>query len=132
MRIVRWLAGLFAALCGISAGAAGTEPHWLRIGTEHGVVWQAAVVPDERIDLSFVHSQERTVWTQHFRVGADGVLWQDGSTFESVRRRHAERPGAADAPRFERGDPPATGRGAPAQREGRAPDAALSRPRVRG
>jgi hypothetical protein len=72
-----------AALCSLSAGTDGSAPHWLRIATEDRVVWQAAIATGERIDFSFVHSQERTLWTQHYRVGDGGVLWQEGSTFGS-------------------------------------------------
>ncbi len=55
----------------------------LEVATARGLVWHTAVRPGERIDLSFLHSSERCLWTQHYRVTPSG-LWQQASTFPCV------------------------------------------------
>lgn len=77
------IACVLVAWCSLGARAAIPAAHHLEITVRNRIVWRAPVALDERFDLSFVHSQERTLWTQHYRAGADGQLWQEGSTFGS-------------------------------------------------
>jgi hypothetical protein len=82
MKLRGVLFGCVAALCGIAAGSS-PQIEQLQIASGGYVAWEGPIERGERIDVSFVHSQERTLWTQHYRVGNDFVLWQDGSTFGS-------------------------------------------------
>ena len=78
---------LFASLvvAGLTLGAASSEVRQrrLEVAGAGGVVWSQAVLPGDTFDVSFVHSQERTRWIQHYRVAGDGAIRQTGSTFGS-------------------------------------------------
>jgi hypothetical protein len=69
------------ACASISATHHAAAPRALEIGAGGRVVWRVPIAVDERFELSFVHSQERTLWTQHYFAGADARIWQDASTF---------------------------------------------------
>lgn len=83
MRLLRFLSCVAAALSTVGPVAVDPVGVQLQIAANQHVLWAAPVSRGELIDVSFVHSQERTLWTQHYRVGEDDVLWQDGSTFGS-------------------------------------------------
>jgi hypothetical protein len=83
MKLHGLLICVVAALCGIGAEAKGADLTRLQVASRGTVVWAAPIERGERLDVSFIHSQERTLWTQHYRLGDDGALWQQGSTFGS-------------------------------------------------
>ena len=80
-RLVVGAASAMLSVC--LSGCLVGKAHRLEIA-EHGrVSWAHAVRAGDTFDVSFVHSQERTRWTQHYRVADGGSLMQTGSTFGS-------------------------------------------------
>lgn len=72
------------ATAAIAFGASATRgERRLEIAGRRGSVWASPVAPGQPFDVTFVHSQERTRWTQHYVVGRDGAIVQTGSTFGS-------------------------------------------------
>jgi hypothetical protein len=81
---VRLLAAcLIAGSLSLGASTAAGRRLHLEIAGRGGIVWSQAVSPGEPFDVSFLHSQEKVRWTQHYRVGHDGRIGQTGSTFGS-------------------------------------------------
>lgn len=78
----RTAAGLLAASLALASGghAAVTCGRALEVVADRGVVWRAPIRLGERFDLSFLHSSERCLWTQHYRATVGGI-WQESSTF---------------------------------------------------
>lgn len=73
---------LLAASCTLGASRL-SRAHRLEIAGAQGVVWASRIVAGQAFDVSFVHSQERTRWTQHYVADEDGAIRQIGSTFGS-------------------------------------------------
>jgi len=66
-----------------SAFTGWTPSRRLEIVARDRVLWSAAASEGQRFDLRFEHSQERTPFIQHYRVGAAGVIEQDSVSFGS-------------------------------------------------
>ena len=72
-----------AACAVIAVAGDAATPRTLEISAGARVAWRAPIHAGERFDVSFVHSQERTVWTQHYVASRDGRIRQESSTFGS-------------------------------------------------
>lgn len=72
------------ALCAVVSTAGDTAaPRALEIVARGRVTWRAPIAAGERFAVSFLHSQERTLWTQHYVALNDGRIRQVASTFGS-------------------------------------------------
>ena len=67
----------------VLADVAGSGDRRLEIAGSGRVVWSAPIRAGERFDVSFIHSQERTPFVQHYVAGSDGGVEQDGVSFGS-------------------------------------------------
>lgn len=79
------LVALCVATASLTLGASrgSRAEHRLEIAGAQGAVWAYRIAPGQPFDVTFVHSQERTRWTQHYVAGDDGAIHQTGSTFGS-------------------------------------------------
>jgi hypothetical protein len=70
-------------LCAAVSSAGDTvAPRALEITAGGRVAWRAPIEAGEPFAVSFMHSQERTLWTQHY-VALNGGIRQVSSTFGS-------------------------------------------------
>jgi hypothetical protein len=75
---------LWVTLCAAASSAGdAAAPRALEITAGGRVTWRAPIAAGERFAVSFMHSQERTRWTQHYVAVNDGRIRQVASTFGS-------------------------------------------------
>jgi hypothetical protein len=78
---------LLMVCCAGVAATSGVTPsipaHRLEFEGAGLGTWQAPLAEGESFAISFVHSQEKTLWIQHYRAAEDGTIAQTGSTFGS-------------------------------------------------
>ena len=74
-----------ALSCGVMLLIASPPANLQRLEIVSGdrVLWSLRVQAGDTFEVAFRHSQESTAWVQHYRVGDDRAIWQDGSTFGS-------------------------------------------------
>jgi hypothetical protein len=77
-----WTIALWSGVMLLVGTPAPSGPR-LEVVSHDRVLWSTPVQPGDTFEIAFQHSQERTAWVQHYRVGIDRAIWQDGSTFGS-------------------------------------------------
>lgn len=106
MRVAARIRSL-AVVVTMAAAAIGAAPAAdlrLEVAGVHGVVWVAPIARGEHFDVAYRHSQERVLWTQHYRAERAGTLWQEGSTFEGYGAGMPLTPVHREAGGFRSGD----------------------------
>jgi hypothetical protein len=82
------------------ADVAGSRERRLEIAGSGRVVWSSPIRAGERFDVSFIHSQERTLFVQRYVAGADGTVEQDEVQFGSYGAGMPLEPVARGGDRF--------------------------------
>jgi len=66
----------------IILGATGWSPALsLEVLDDNRILWRGVIQESELFDVSFIHSAERCLWTQHYRAAGVGDIEQLASTF---------------------------------------------------
>jgi hypothetical protein len=92
--------GAAVVFLAVWSSAGLTRSARLEIAGNDLVVWSAPIRAGERFDLSFIHSQERTLFVQRYIAGPDGSVEQDEVMFGSYGAGMPLEPVARSGDRF--------------------------------